>query len=90
MARLYTRVYEFRPLSEEVKALRLGALTRSTGICVCVLQGVRTPVPEEGVAYIECTRTPVVRRYRVERTLRQGVTGNANYKELLMIFMTME
>ena len=26
MVRLYTLVYEFRPLSEEVKALRLGAL----------------------------------------------------------------
>ena len=25
---------------------------------VCVLQGVRTLVPEEGVAYIECARTP--------------------------------
>ena len=24
-AKLYTRIYEFRPLSEEVKALRLGA-----------------------------------------------------------------
>ena len=26
-------------------------------IIVCVLQGVRTLVPEEGVAYIECPRT---------------------------------
>ena len=59
MVRLYASVYEFRPLSEEVKALRLGALRRSTGIWVCVLQGVRTLVPEEGVAYIECARTPL-------------------------------
>ena len=56
-ARVYTRVYEFRPLSEEVKALRLGALRRSTGI-LCVLHGVRNLVREEGMAYIECTRTP--------------------------------
>ena len=32
-------------------------------ICVCVLQGVRTLVPEEGVAYIECARTPAPLRY---------------------------
>ena len=39
-ARLYASVYEFRPLLEELKALRLGALRRSTGIWECVLQGV--------------------------------------------------
>ena len=82
--------YEFRPLSEEVKALRLGALRRSTGIWVCVLQGVRTLVPEEGVAYIECAKTPTIPHYRVQCTLRQGVTGNASYKELSMIFKTTE
>ena len=54
------------------------------------LQGVRTLVPEEGVAYIECARTPAVPRYRVQCTLRQGVTGNASYKVLLMIFKTTE
>ena len=32
-------------------------------ICVCVLQGVRTLVSEEGVAYIECARTPAPLRY---------------------------
>lgn len=58
MARLYTRFYEFRPLSEGVKALRLDALRWSTGIwCLCVLQGARSLVPKEGVAYIECVRT---------------------------------
>ena len=44
--------YEFRPFLEEVTALRLGALRRSTGlyvcVCVCVFTKVRTPVPEEG------------------------------------------
>ena len=62
--RLYASVYEFRPLSEEVKALRLGARRRSTELYACVLQGVRTLVPEEGVAYIEFSRTPAISRYR--------------------------
>ena len=34
--RLYASVYEFRPLSEEVKALRLGARRRSNGMYECV------------------------------------------------------
>ena len=32
-------VYEFRPFSEEVIALRLGARRRSTGLCVSKVQG---------------------------------------------------
>ena len=32
-------------------------------MCV-VLQGVRTLVPEEGVAYIECARTPAHLHYK--------------------------
>ena len=32
-------------------------------MCV-VLQGVPTLVPEEGVAYIECTRTPAILHYK--------------------------
>ena len=32
-------------------------------MCV-VLQGVRTLVPEEGVAYIECARTPAILHYK--------------------------
>ena len=31
-------------------------------MCV-ILQGVRTLVPEEGVAYIECARTPAILNY---------------------------
>jgi hypothetical protein len=45
-ARLYTRIYEFRPLSEEVTTLRLGA----AGALLCgvfELQGVRTLVQEQ-------------------------------------------
>ena len=32
-------VYEFRPFSEEVTALRLGARRQSIGLCVYELQG---------------------------------------------------
>ena len=56
-------MYEFRPFSEEVTALRLEARRRSTGLYACVLRGVRTLVSEEGVAYIECARTPAPLRY---------------------------
>ena len=31
---------------------------------VCVLQGVRTLVLEEGVAYLECARTPAILHYK--------------------------
>ena len=59
-------------------------------IYACELPKERTPALEEGVAYIECVRTPAVPRYRVQCTLRQGVTGNASCKVLLMIFKTTE
>ena len=32
-------------------------------MCV-ILQGVRTLVPEEGVTYIECARTPAILHYK--------------------------
>ena len=41
-------MYEFRPFSEEVKALRLGARRRSTGLCVYELQDAPTFLPVEG------------------------------------------
>ena len=41
-------------------------------MCVCVLQGVRTLVPEEGVAYIECARTPAHLRYRGSMYIKIG------------------
>ena len=47
------------PTSQSPKAVDWNML------CVCVLQGVRTLVPEEGVAYIECAKTPAVPLYRV-------------------------
>ena len=39
---------------------------------MCVLQGVRTLVPEEGVAYIECTRTVVISRYKEFNVHKDG------------------
>ena len=51
-------------------------------ICVCVLQGVRTLVHVEGVAYIECARTPANPRYKGFKVHQgEGVTGNASNKE---------
>ena len=72
MVRLYASVYEFRPLSKEVKALHLGARRRSTGLYECVLHGVRTLEPEEGVAYIECARTPAIPRYQEFNVHKDG------------------
>ena len=65
--------YEFRPFSEEVTTLRLGARRRSTGLYACVLQGVRTLVLVEGVAYIECARTPASPRYKEFNVHKVGV-----------------
>ena len=58
MARLYTRVYELRPLSEEVKALRLGALRRSTEIWVCVTRGAN-PCPKGGGGLYRVRQDPI-------------------------------
>ena len=65
MMKLYTRVLR-------VQALRGGSNSPTSRcleavdwiMCVCVLQGVRTLVPEEGVAYIECARTPAILHYQ--------------------------
>ena len=55
--KLYIRVYEFRPLSEEVKALRLGALRRSTEIWVCVTRGAN-PCPKGGSGLYRVCQDP--------------------------------
>ena len=49
-------------------------------MCV-VLQGVRTLVLEEGVAYIECARTPAILHYKGLNVHKvRGVTGNPSLK----------
>ena len=50
-------VYEFRPFSEKVIALRLGARRRSTGLCVYGLQGCEPFTLRRGVAYIVSARS---------------------------------
>ena len=62
---MYTRVFsEFRPFSEEVIALRLGAQRRSTDLCVYELQGCEPFYQWRGVAYIEDAKTPASPRSR--------------------------
>ena len=83
MEELYTRVLRVQAL--------LGGSNNPTSqspeavawiICVCVLQGVRTLVHVEGVAYIECARAPASPRYKGFKVHQErGVTGNASNKE---------
>jgi hypothetical protein len=56
-ARLYTHFYEFRPLSEEVIALRLSA-TEACRLDMCEsYRGYEPSCQRRGVAYIECARS---------------------------------
>ena len=73
MEKLYTRVFnEFRPFSEEVIALHLGARRRSTGLCVYELQGCEPFYQWRGVAYIEDARTPANPRSRGLKYIKAG------------------
>ena len=57
MEQLCTQVfYEFRPFSEEVTTLRLGARRRSTGLFAYELQGCEPFTLRRGVDYIEFAR----------------------------------
>ena len=76
-------MYEFKPFSEEVKALRLGARRRSTGLCAYELQVCEPFTLRRGVAYIEFAGPllPLVMQgFKVH--LRLGVTDNAPNKVL--------
>ena len=57
-------VYEFRPFSEEVIALRLGARRRSIGLYVLYYKGCEPLCQRRGAAYIECTRTLAPLHYK--------------------------
>ena len=61
---VHTRFYEFRPFSEEVTALRLGARRRSIGLCVLCYRGCEPLSQRRGVAYIVCARTPAHLHYK--------------------------
>ena len=57
MEQLYTQeIYEFRPFSEEVIALHLGARRRSTGLYAYELHGCKPFTMRRGVAYIKFAR----------------------------------
>ena len=59
MEQLYTRVfYEFRPFSEEVTALRLGAPEAVDWIMCVWITRVPTPYTEEGVGLYRVRQTP--------------------------------
>ena len=64
--------YEFRPFSEEVKpyvSVPGGGLLDYA----CGITGAPTLVPEEGVAYIECARTPAILHYKGLNVHKVGV-----------------
>ena len=91
MAKLYTRVLR-------VQALRKGSNSPTSLcpeavdwiMCVCELQGVRTLVPEEGVAYIEYARTLAIlcyQEFNVHKEVALLVTPALN---ALMVLNTTE
>ena len=78
---VHTRFYEFRPFSEEVTTLRLGAQRRLIGLCVLNYRRCEPLCQRRGVAYIECARTPARLHYKGNNVHKvRGVTGNANIK----------
>ena len=73
MEKLYAQVLRVQAL--------LGGSNNPTSRCpeavdwiigVCVLQGLRTLVHVEGVAYIECARTPASPRYKEFNVHKEG------------------
>ena len=58
------KVYEFRPFSEEVTALLLGARRRSTEYMRVNYRKCEPLSKRRGVAYIEYARTPAVLHYK--------------------------
>ena len=64
------------------------AVGRNMGMCVI---GGANPCASGGGCLYRVLQDPShPTLHRVQCTLRQGVTGNASYKELLMIFKTTE
>ena len=64
MEELYTRVLQVRALLGGSNSPTSRSPEAVDWIMCVVLQGGRTLVPEEGVAYIECARTPVHVHYK--------------------------
>ena len=63
MEELYTRVLRVQALLGGSNSPTSRSLEAVDWIYACELQRVRTLVPEEGVAYIECAMTPAPLRY---------------------------
>ena len=63
MEELYTRVLRVQALLGGSNSPTSRSPEAVDWIYVCELQGVRTLAPEEGVAYIECARTPAPLHY---------------------------
>ena len=72
--------YEFRPFTEEVTALRLGARRRSTGLYAYELQGCEPFTLRRGVAYIVSARPLRPSVMQGLKYIKMGVTGNVLHK----------
>ena len=64
MEELYTRVLRVQALLGGSNSPTSQSPETVDWIYACELQGVRTLIPEEGVTYIECARTPASPRYK--------------------------
>ena len=73
-------IYEFRPFSEEVTTLRLGARRWSTGLYAYELQGCEPFTLRRGVAYIVSARPLRPSVMQGLKYINMGVTSNALHK----------
>ena len=81
MMKVYTRCLRVQALLGGSNSPTYRCLEAVDWIICVVLQGVRTLVPEEGVAYIEYARTLAPPRYKGTNVHKvRGITGNASIK----------
>ena len=72
MEELYTQVLRVQALLGGSNSLTSQSPEAVDWIYACELQKVRTLVPEEGGAYIECARTPASPRYKEFNVHKEG------------------
>ena len=72
MEELYTRVLRVQALLGGSNSPTSRSPEAVDWIYACELQEVRTLVPEEGVAYIECARNPAPLRYTGFNVHKEG------------------
>ena len=81
MMKVYTQCLQVQALLGGSNSPTSRCLEAVDWIMCVVLQGVRTLVPEEGAAYIECARAPAVLHYKGLNVHKvRGVTGNVSLK----------